>query len=43
VILGWKMAPAMAETVREFARDLNKETTVLEARLLRGQVRVDTD
>jgi hypothetical protein len=41
VILGWKMEPPVAESVRAFARDLNSDVKVLHARFTRGRVHVE--
>jgi hypothetical protein len=41
VILGWNMAPAVAEKVRSFARDLNSNVNVLQAYFFLGRVDVD--
>ena len=43
VILGWKMAPPVAETVHASVRDLNSDVKVIQASLLRGRVHVDMD
>jgi hypothetical protein len=43
VILGWNVAPAVAETVRKVARDLNSNAKVLQAYFLLGRVYVDME
>jgi hypothetical protein len=43
IILGWNVAPDVADAVRMFARELNPSATVVQALLLFGRVYVDRD